>query len=114
MDWWSMLEVAVGVFLGVISGWLISWHYSKRGSEELREEADKLRGMVNALALHLQRAGVIEAEWGEDGNLKHYKVVALTGVIESKSEVFGTLTVERGDSPTDQDEEEQPEARGDG
>jgi peptidoglycan/LPS O-acetylase OafA/YrhL len=46
VDWQSVLETAVGSVLGVIAGWLITARYARRGSQELRREAEKLRQLT--------------------------------------------------------------------
>jgi hypothetical protein len=50
--------------LGVIAGWLITARYARRGSQELRREAERLRQLTLKLIRILAAADQIEvSEW---------------------------------------------------
>ena len=48
VDWPSVLSTGVGV----VAGGLINWYFSRRGSEELRKEANNLR-KLNGLTIRI-------------------------------------------------------------
>jgi hypothetical protein len=60
VDWQSVLETALGSVLGVIAGWLITARYARRGSQELRREAERLRQLTLKLIRILAAADQIE------------------------------------------------------
>jgi hypothetical protein len=58
--WTSVLEIIVGTVVGVIAGWLITASYARRGSQELRQEAERLRRLTLKLIEILAASGQIE------------------------------------------------------
>ena len=64
MDWSTVISTVVGV----IAGGLINAYFSRRGTRELREEADRLRRLTIMLMRLLDQAGVIPVKWDENGN----------------------------------------------
>lgn len=81
MEWQTILSTLVGTLVGAVVGGFVTAFFARRSSTELRKEARQLRGMINALAHHLEKAGVIEnVTWDQAGNLLDYNVVQLTGV----------------------------------
>jgi hypothetical protein len=71
MDWSTLISTVVGV----IAGGLINAFFSRRGSKELRREAnelkqetDNLRSLTIMLMRLLDQAKVIPVKWNENGN----------------------------------------------
>ena len=60
MFWTSVLEITVGTALGVVAGWMITASYARRGSQELRQEAERLRRLTLKLIEILAASGQIE------------------------------------------------------
>ena len=60
MDWTSVLisvlEMAAGTLVGVLAGWKIAAHYAREGSQEIRQEAEKLRRLSILILRALREA----------------------------------------------------------
>jgi hypothetical protein len=55
---WSLSLLVMGWLLG----WLPNWFYAKRGGEELRKEAAKLRNLINIIISALENKGWAKVE----------------------------------------------------
>jgi len=61
----SVVEIAAGAFLGVLSG----AYYARRSSQELRREAESLRRLTTLILRGLEEAGLVEFSRDEQGRL---------------------------------------------
>ena len=66
-------------------------------AQQLRDESRQLRNLTNTLAHHLEDAGLIEADWDEDGNLTRFIRLEATGIGSATGS--GNLTVQPGPAP---------------
>ena len=80
MNWGDVPEIAVGAFLGGLISWLITWWYSRQGSEELRREAEDVRHYVNALISYLEGAGVIRVVRDDNDRPIETKIIRISGI----------------------------------
>jgi hypothetical protein len=108
--------VAGIVFGGVVSA-VISYYFARKASEELREEADKLREetkdvshYINALISYLEAAGAISVVRDEAGRPIETRIIRLSGAVLGVSGLSATVTVEEADAPEGHapDDEEAP------
>jgi hypothetical protein len=67
VDWTSVLELAVGAFVGTVAGWGITHYYARRSSQELRREAESLRRLTTLILRGLEEAGLVEFSRDEQG-----------------------------------------------
>jgi hypothetical protein len=76
MDWQTVISTAVGTVVGVIAGWMITASYARRGSQELRREAERLRQLTLKLIRILAASGQIEvSSWDpETGEPASYPI----------------------------------------
>lgn len=80
IDWSSFVSTLVGIAVGAVITYFVSRHFARQGSEELRQEAGRLRRVANLTALGLKDAGLVDAEFNEHGDVRsvgiesHYKL----------------------------------------
>jgi hypothetical protein len=67
VDWTSVLELAVGAFVGTVAGWGITHYYARWSSQELRREAESLRRLTTLILRGLEEAGLVEFSRDEQG-----------------------------------------------
>jgi hypothetical protein len=65
VDWTSVVEIAVGV----LAGGMISAYFARRGSQELKREAESLRHLTTLILRGLEEAGFVEFSRDEQGGL---------------------------------------------
>jgi hypothetical protein len=97
VNWFFGLPIVNQVFgavVGAVVSVLVSRHYAKRSSEELKSETYRLRRLISELAYLMKTEGLIDAEFDEAGNLK--RIIRLSGTSTGRSSARGTLT---GGSP---------------
>jgi hypothetical protein len=96
---------------------VISYYFARKASEELREEADKLREetkdvshYINALISYLEAAGAISVVRDEAGRPIETRIIRLSGAVLGVSGLSATVTVEEADAPEGHapDDEEAP------
>ena len=91
------------LLLGAAIGARVNQHYAERSSEELTNDAARIRRHVSELARLMHEAGLIEAVFDEDDNL--VRIVKLHGKVSARAHARGELTVDREEA---NDPNEQP------
>ncbi len=69
MDWQTVVSTVVGTFVGVLAGWMITYFYAQRSSQELKREAKSLRHLTTLILRGLEEAGFVEFSRDEQGGL---------------------------------------------
>lgn len=84
----------LGAFLGAFASWAITYRYHKLASQDLSEEAKKLRKLNTLIIKGLEEAEL--AEFNRDLNGEPTGlVIKLAGRVEAKSSMHGTLSGSR-------------------
>ncbi len=88
-----MLETIVGTVVGIIVGGVITWcvsqKYYVKSSKELKDEAERLRSVVDLIHRRLDNSGAkIESFVGNDGHVTS-AFVAAVGKASGSSSVLG-------------------------
>jgi hypothetical protein len=103
----SLLTSLIGVVLGTITGGIITWWVAKRyyekASQELGEETQKLRHMLNTLARALEVGEAIVFVPGESGDIQALRRQRAVGGTQSAPS--GDLAWERVRPKPDQGDE---------
>jgi hypothetical protein len=90
MDWSTVISTVVGV----IAGGLVNAYFSRRGSRELRREANEIKKYNVMLIDFLDDAGVIDVKRDAKGNATQIRVVKVehdaraTGVATHQTKVI--------------------------
>jgi len=63
-----MIIGIVGIIIGAVITWFISYHYYKRASDELLKEANELRKLNVLILRALENAGLAKLNRDENGN----------------------------------------------
>jgi hypothetical protein len=98
VDWTSVIEIAAGAFLGALTG----AYFARRGSRELRQEADSLRHLITLILRGLDEAGLVEYKQDERGVPEsiHFKRLVSDDVSVSDSV---SAKLRREDAPPEQE-----------
>lgn len=98
MDWWSILEITIGV----IAGGIITGFFSCRSSRELHQRTEKLRQLTVTQMRILDGAGLIKVdEWDPvTGEPEIYPQMIRPGTASSEARSFGP-TVTQEDPPAE-------------
>ena len=78
----QLMESALGVILGAVISWAVSWYFYKRSGDELRREAARLRELVNMTITGLERAKLIDVQRDGSGEPLH---IDIRGKLEASS-----------------------------
>jgi hypothetical protein len=71
VSWLSwLLDGPQGNLIAMAIGGLTAWAGGRRASQELREEAQRLRRMMNTIARGLEEADIGRFTWSESGELR--------------------------------------------
>jgi hypothetical protein len=97
VDWTSVLEIAVGV----LAGGAINAYFARRGSQELRREAEGLKQEAARLQRHttlilrgLEEAGLVEYNRNEQGEIVGM-VIKARAIVRGSSSASATATVQK-------------------
>jgi hypothetical protein len=100
VDLTTLLEIAIGAFVGTLSGWAITHYYARRSSRELRREAESLRRLTILILRGLEEADLVEFSRDEEGNFVGIAFKRrLLDAIGVADEVKVTLGPKTQDSP---------------
>jgi hypothetical protein len=94
VDWWSVLEIMIGVVLGGVLNWL----FSLKASKELRQEAEKLRTLMHLIIRAMHNAGLAEVRWNERGEPEGL-VIKISAASGGRSSMSANPTGRREEEP---------------
>jgi hypothetical protein len=78
----NIVSAFVGVAIGGVITWLVSWYYYKKAGDELKQETTELRRLTNLVLHGLEDAGSIKLNRDTSG-----KVIGL--IIEASAKATG-------------------------
>lgn len=93
VDWWSVLQLGVGI----VAGGFLNWLFALRSSRELRREAERLRRQTTLILRAMEEAGLAQLNKDENGEPLGL-IINLSAVSTGRSSASGTLT-EAGEDP---------------
>jgi hypothetical protein len=88
------LRIVASLIAGALLSLIVSRYYSRRASEELRSEAERLRKQTNLILRAMHNTGFAEITWDEHGEPEGM-VIKLSGAAEASGGMSGKLTVGR-------------------
>lgn len=91
---WQFISGLVGVLLGGLITWLVSYHYYEKAGDELGIEAGNIRKLANLIGHALEQAGLAQFKRDAKGEMTSIYVDA-KAAISAKSKLTGSLTVDR-------------------
>lgn len=89
-----MVETILGIVIGGLITFFVSWYYYQKSAKELQEESRKLRKTVNSLARWLQYTGLSKDEFifDDEGNITGL-VITASATAEIKTQAFANAEV---------------------
>jgi hypothetical protein len=68
--WMNWQQIFLGFLLGILAGLIAGFPFFYFSARSLRQEAEKLRNLVNIIGRALESRGYADFNWDEKGNMK--------------------------------------------
>lgn len=95
MEWREVvLAFLVGLVAGILTSGAAGFYFLRKSSNELRNEAERLRRLIHIILLALDQARMADLARDAEGNVTGL-VVHLSGTARGSALVSGTLTTEQ-------------------
>lgn len=94
IDWFSIMNTVISMAVGAFTTWRAAKYYYEKASNDLKEEAHKLR-IYNTLILRaLENAGIASFNRDQDGEIKGLKIKVSSNLVAKTSTSTANLKID--------------------